>query len=225
MSRETYRGSFQPQDSPGLGANRRPAFWTCAGDVPGEVVEGDGAEAVGLASCMFARPGQEMARSSFPPEWAWRDSNPRPSDYESPALTTELQAPFPTPRHYVARNRAFLQCLLRKTRISTREARKSRQENATKDRVGWGRLLSPHPTPRAHEKTPATPATAPRESCSLKSTDRYVSHRHQRGSTSDINPATRDDSLDNRATIAQSTRRNTPHRSTGRSTAEYPDRS
>ena len=25
--------------------------------------------------------------------WAWRDSNPRPSDYESPALTAELQAP------------------------------------------------------------------------------------------------------------------------------------
>ena len=92
MSRETYRGSLQPQDSPGLGANRRPAFWTCAGDVPGEVVRPDAARAVGFASCMFARPGQDMARSSFPPEWAWRDSNPRPSDYESPALTTELQA-------------------------------------------------------------------------------------------------------------------------------------
>ena len=24
--------------------------------------------------------------------WAWRDSNPRPSNYESPALTAELQA-------------------------------------------------------------------------------------------------------------------------------------
>ena len=70
---------------------------------------------------LFTQSTQDMARSSFSPEWAWRDSNPRPSDYESPALTAELQAPCQTPRQYVARNRMFLQWPPRKTRVFVRE--------------------------------------------------------------------------------------------------------
>ena len=35
--------------------------------------------------------GRRCRRRSLT-NWAWRDSNPRPSDYESPALSAELQA-------------------------------------------------------------------------------------------------------------------------------------
>ena len=39
-------------------------------------------------------------RGRWPVEWAWRDSNPQPRDYESPALTVELQARAPRQRQY-----------------------------------------------------------------------------------------------------------------------------
>ena len=47
-------------------------------------------------------------------KWARRDSNPRPSDYESPALTTELRAQSCAPPHHrrLGRLRAYPQTIV-----------------------------------------------------------------------------------------------------------------
>ena len=46
----------------------------------------------GMAGSRVTGVVARWARNARQATWAWRESNPRPSDYESPALTAELQA-------------------------------------------------------------------------------------------------------------------------------------
>lgn len=58
-------------------------------DVSGGAIRLDAAPVT--PGSQLREPGKTRS-FELPCEWAWRDSNPRPSDYESPALTAELQA-------------------------------------------------------------------------------------------------------------------------------------
>ena len=67
---------------PGSGERASPAFGTKTGS--------------GSGMSQFTSHGRKLkernARKSHILWWARRDSNPQPRDYESPALTVELQA-------------------------------------------------------------------------------------------------------------------------------------
>ena len=92
------RGSIRPGGYPGITSRRcrppipverRPLALTHSG-MMGTLLPRSGARGVFTAPACL--PKQHTRRHCLCKWWAQRDLNPRPSDYESPALTTELWA-------------------------------------------------------------------------------------------------------------------------------------